>query len=268
MKFTCCVAAAGLCLSSTTYSQASPDETSSSRVGDSRILTPDAATNRAVKSDPIIAESGLPVSNRGVQIRSVDFEDGLLELFNFNEGDVDLTGWRFCSHDFDQVRRYTGASGFDGVTIEAGTSLFVHFNDDAPGGDPDRVNRSSLGGSFATPLDQDAYGVQIYFPGPGGSVSFGNSTLIADHVQWNIDGEGVGVAEFRTQQAVDENLWSAIGDFVATLEDSARIELTDLSGDEFGEPAEYEVVSGGSCDGDVDGSGVVDFDEAGIATSI
>ncbi|MEO1129083.1 MAG: dockerin type I domain-containing protein [Planctomycetota bacterium] len=191
-------------------------------------------------------------AERDVQIRSIDFDNGLIELFNFGATDVDLTGWRFCTHDFNQQRRYTAAGGFNAVTIEAGTSVFVHFNNDAPA-NSDAIDRSTLGGSFATPLDTDAYGLQIFFPASNGSVSFGNSTLIADHLQWNINGSGVGTAEARTNQAVSESLWTAIGDFIATEVDSARIDLTDLSGDEAGGPSEYAVTAADLYDEAVDG---------------
>lgn len=188
-------------------------------------------------------------AGRSVQMRSVDFDAGIIELFNFDRADVELNGWRFCSHDFNEQRRYTAASGFAGVTIESNTALFVHFNDDAPAGDPDRINRSALGGAFATPLDQDAYALQLFFPDVNGTVSFGNSTLIADHLQWNIDGQGVGSTESRTAQAVGESLWSATGDFVSTQANSAAIRLIDLSGDFPGSPAEYDVVdaTAGGC---------------------
>ncbi|MEL6796369.1 MAG: GC-type dockerin domain-anchored protein, partial [Planctomycetota bacterium] len=181
-------------------------------------------------------------SEREVQIRSVDFDAGVIELFNFSSIDFDLSGWRFCSHDFDQARRYTAAAGFGGVTIESDTSVFIHFNNDAPANDPDRINRSTLGGAFASPLDQDAYALQLFNPDTNGNVSFGNSSLIADHVQWNVNGSGVGSAETRTAQAVSEQLWSANGDFVATEADSDAIVLTDLSGDIQGAPAEYAVL--------------------------
>ncbi len=183
---------------------------------------------------------------RAVQIASVDFNTGVLELHNFDASDIDLDGWRFCSHDFDEARRYTAPTGLDGITIEAGTSVFIHFNNDAPA-DPDRVNSSSLGGLFALPLDQGAKGIQLYFPNASGIVAFGNSTLIADHLQWN-DGGTVGSATFRTAQAVAENLWSANGDFIVTNATTSRIDLTDTTGGTDHSPANY-LVSGAPQEG-------------------
>ncbi|MEM9065399.1 MAG: GC-type dockerin domain-anchored protein [Planctomycetota bacterium] len=179
-------------------------------------------------------------SERSVQIRSIDFENGLIELFNFASVGVDLSGWRFCTHDFDQNLRYTSPAGLNGVTIPTGESFVIHFNNDADISDPLAINRSALG-AFAEPLDQDAYGMQLFFPGSSGSVSFGNSTLIADHLQWNLDGAGVGQSETRTAQAVSEGLWTSNGDFISTENDSILIDLIDLSGDEAGGPSEYAV---------------------------
>ncbi len=193
---------------------------------------------------------------RQVQITSIDFDRGVLSVTNLSTDAFDLSGWRFCSHDFDQARRYSGTNGLDGITLEPGDVLRVYYNDDAPAGDPLRVNRSQLEGSFALPLDQDAYAVQLFFPGPDGSVSFGDSTDIADHIQWNIDGQGAGSAETRTGQAVSEGLWTAEGDFIATEADSASIRLIDLSGDVPGGPDEYEVL-GADCPADLDGDGVL-----------
>ena len=90
------------------------------------------------------------VAERHVQFRSVNFQTGVIELFNFDSADIDLSGWRLCSHDFDERRRYTSPVGLSGVTIEAGTSLFVHLNDDAPAGDADAINRSALGDDTLT----------------------------------------------------------------------------------------------------------------------
>ncbi|MEM1424639.1 MAG: hypothetical protein AAGH64_11635, partial [Planctomycetota bacterium] len=163
--------------------------------------------------DPSPSVRGVTAPERAVQIRSVDFQTGVIELFNFGVSPLALDGWRFCTHDFNQSRVYTGPNGFTGVTVGAGASGFVHVNNDAPTGDASRVNASSLGGGFASPLGTGAYALQLFFPGANGSVSFGNSSLIADHIQWNIAGAGVGSTEFRTSQAVSQSPWSAIGDF-------------------------------------------------------
>ena len=214
--------------------------------------------------DALAASPPIPALERYVQLRGVDFTDGIIELFNFGDVDVALDGWRFCSHDFDQERRYTAPNGFDGTSISAGGSVFVHFNNDAPLDTANRINRADLGGALAEPLDQDAYALQVFFPDANGNVDFGESAQIADHLQWNIDGLGAGQAEARTQQAVDEGLWSAIGDFVATTALSEFIELVDLSGDEFGQPDEYFVEAGGI---DSDGDGVTDDADNCILTA-
>jgi hypothetical protein len=189
--------------------------------------------------DAVVSAAGIS-EPRDVQISKIDFTNGLLVLTNFGPTDVDLSGWRFCSHDADQLRVYTSSAGMNGVTIESGTSIQIHFNDDAPVG-PDFVNRTTLG-NFALPLDSDAYGIQLYFPGTTGSISFADSTLIADHVQWRLAGGGAGLSETRTAQAVGQFLWTATGDFVETTVDSTAINLLDLLGGRLHGPADYEAV--------------------------
>ena len=215
----------------------------------------------------VSAFAGVGPDPRNVQIRSIDFENEVIEVFNFDELDVDLSRWRFCSHDFNQQLRYSGFDGLDGVVLESGTSIFIHIANDAPSGDPDRFNRSDLGGSIATPLDRDAYGIQFYFPGSNGAVSFGNSDLIADHLQWNIDGSGVGFAERRTNQAVSVNLWSAVGDFIATQPDSTRVVLDDTTGGTDHGPSDYTVegdVAVNSCAADFNNDGEVNLGDFGL----
>lgn len=201
--------------------------------------------------------AGAVADNRDVQIRSVDFVNSVVELYNFGEVDIDLTGWRSCTHDFNEVRRYSAGSGLNGVVIEAGTSVYFHYENDAPM-DEDRLNIADIGGAFALPLDQDAYGMQIFFPDEGGAVSFGNSSLIADHVQWNIDGQGAGDAEFRTGQSVSQGLWTAIGDFIATSADSESFSLTDNGDGRLHGPSNYTVVDP-ACAADLTGEGDLNF---------
>lgn len=60
-------------------------------------------------------------------IRSIDTGALVLELHNFGSANELLSGFRFCSHDDNQFRVYSDSTGLNGVTIEAGTSLFLHL---------------------------------------------------------------------------------------------------------------------------------------------
>ena len=92
------------------------------------------------------------------------------------------------------MRQYSLSTGLNGITIENDTSLFIHFNNDAPV-DPDRLNIISLG-AFAAPLDQGPYGMQLYFQTP-----FGDGNNIADHLQWNLGGADDLSADERSDEA-------------------------------------------------------------------
>jgi len=165
--------------------------------------------------------------DRDVKIRSVNFETGVFELHNFGDTDVDLSAWRWCSADENQIQEYSGASGLNGVTIEAGASILFYFNDDAPsGGDANNINRSDMGGDWAEPLDATAYGMGIYFddPGPPG-ISFGNGDQMADYLQWDIEGVGNVIADFRADEAVAGGLWGDVDDWISTADDTVQIVL-------------------------------------------
>ncbi|MEO0972441.1 MAG: hypothetical protein AAFX85_05040 [Pseudomonadota bacterium] len=172
---------------------------------------------------------------RDVQIRSVNFDTGVVELFSFGAADEVLDGYRFCTHDEDQVRRYSSTGGLNGFTIEAGTSFFIHFNNDAPG-DSDSTNISDIAGNFATPLDAGAYGLQIYFP----PVQFGNGNQIADHLQWSIDGLDDPSADDRSDEAESGGVWVDQSQWISTATDTVLITLLDASGAELHSPADYE----------------------------
>ena len=175
---------------------------------------------------------------RDVVFRSIDFDTNIIELFNSGATDEDLSGWRFCSHDEDQVRVYSSGAGLNGVTIEAGTSLFVHVNNDAPGGDTDRVNASTVG-ALASPLDNDSWSIQIYFP----PVSFGNGNTIADHLQWSIDGIDNTTADERSDEAESGGVWTDQSLWISTSADTRRIELDDAAlGTVLNSPADYSAL--------------------------
>lgn len=180
-------------------------------------------------------------AERSVQIRSIDFDTQIVELFNYGFADVALDGWRFCSFDENDAFVYSSPGGLNGVTIESGTPIFVHFNDDAPGGDPDRINRSVVG-PFATPLDESAWGLSIYDPPASGIVSFGDSTQIADYLQWNVGGSPNSSASTRAGQAVGEGLWTGINDFVPTSAETTRIDLTVVFDNRLHGPLDYTLI--------------------------
>lgn len=192
------------------------------------------------------AFAGVASPERCVQIASVDFITGVIELRNIDPANsFDLSGWRWCSHDEDQVRRYSGFGGLNGVTIPAGGSLFFHTQNDAPAA-PDRINISSIGGSFALPFDSGSYGLGIFAP-IGGSLSFGAPEDYIDHLQWSVDGIDNTSADDRSDEAENAGLWTDQSLWISTTDSTERIELTDLSGAELHSPANYLVLEPQVC---------------------
>ncbi|MEM7629615.1 MAG: GC-type dockerin domain-anchored protein [Planctomycetota bacterium] len=201
----------------------------------SRVLS--ACALAALACSP--AAAGVGVLERCVQITSVDFTTGVIELRNLAATDVDLSGWRWCSHDEDQVRRYTAPGGLNGVTIPAGQSLFFHTLNDAAL--PGEINISGLNGSFALPFDSGAYGLGIFAPINGG-LNFGSPEDYIDHLQWSIDGIDNTSADDRSDEAENAGLWTDQGLWISTTAETERIELADLAGTELHSPAAYTVV--------------------------
>ncbi|MEM7315945.1 MAG: hypothetical protein AAF497_22645, partial [Planctomycetota bacterium] len=102
---------------------------------------------------------------RSVQISAVDFTAGTIELTNFGSATADMSTWRFCSHDDDQVRVYSSAPGIGGTLAAGETVSFAISND-----------------NFALPFDNDAYSLSIFDTGAGG---FGGTDNMLDHLQWS-----------------------------------------------------------------------------------
>ncbi len=206
-------------------------------------------------------------SPRDVQIRSIDLSAGVIELFNFGAVDADLSGWRFCTHDEAVIRRYTGSSSLNGITLPAGGSLFIHTLNDAD--EPGEINVALLG-AFALPVDgddpADAYAIQIYFP----PVSFGNGNTIADHAQFSFGGVDNLTADERSDEAESGGVWVDQTEWIATAADSGRIELVGQCGRELHSPADYAVTAAPApaCAGDVNGDGSTDvFDFSDLAAN-
>lgn len=214
----------------------------------------------------ILAVGAGTAAERDVQIRSVNFATGVVELHNFGATDEPLDGWRFCTHDAGIAFQYSGPAGFNGVTIEAGTSVFLHYNDDA-GSDPDHFDASELSGAFAFPLDFDAYGMQIYFPNAQGFVNFGDPSLMADHLQWSESGADDASADERSDEAQNAGLWNNQDEWIATTADTQRIVLLDDTGGTAHGPEDYLVstCSTAGCDnGDLNGDCSVGLDDLSI----
>jgi hypothetical protein len=155
---------------------------------------------------------------RDVQIVDIDFELEVVELFNFGTGNEDLSGWRFCSHDDNEIRRYSSSTGLDGVMIGPNEPLFIHFANDAPA-DPDHINLPA--GNFALPLDRGPYALGLYFS----PVVFSDGNTIADHVQWSIDGVDNTSADERSDEAEAGGVWTDQSLWAITNVDTAALTL-------------------------------------------
>ena len=194
---------------------------------------------------------------RDVQFKSVDFDTSVIEVHNFGDSVQPFVNWQFCTHDDNQTRRYSTSGLLNSVSLDAGESLFIHFNNDAPGGATDALNISSLG-SFATPLDRGPYSIGLYLNG-----AFGSPNSLVDHLQWSIDGVDNSTADERSLVAQMAGLWTSESEWISTSATTRRLELIlDGSGDP---PAEahgatsYAVVEPSPAD--IDGDGDVDGDD-------
>lgn len=203
---------------------------------------------------------------RDVQIRSIDFETGVFELHNCGSETIDLSQWRFCTHDEDQVRRYTAETGLVGISLTPGASLFIHTNNDAPGGNT--INVSAMGGLFAAPLDQaGAFAIGLYFPDADGVVDlfdFGNPAQYGDHIQWSEGGADNLTADERSDEAELAGLWADQSQWIDVSVNTLRIDLTDTTCGLLHSPADYLVTdAGGPCnDADLaEPFGMLDFSD-------
>jgi len=210
----------------------------------------------------LAASSAALAADRDIQFRSIDLGAGVVEIHNFGDAAVDLSGWRFCTHDFNEIRRYSANSGLNGVSVPAGGSIFIHYNDDAPA-DPSALNISSIGGFFAQPLNSASYALEIFTPGPDGLLSFGSTTDMNDHVQWAVDPASVGSASARSVQAAAAGLWTASTAYIDTEPTTSLIVLTDDTGAELHGPANYVLDPAPPCTPDVNNDGVLDNGDIG-----
>jgi hypothetical protein len=188
-----------------------------------------------------------------IQFSSIDFTTSVVELHNFGATDQLLDGWRLCSHSDDNGEfNYTSVSGLDDFTIEAGTSMFLWIDNNGPD-DSNNIDIEDLAGNFASDLDQDAYSIGLYWP-DGGSVQFGVSDDLADHLQWNLDGVDNSQADARSSLAETAGLWTDQDEWIATTVTTTRLELNDLTGGLLHGPDDYDVIEPNPADFDGDGN--------------
>ena len=192
---------------------------------------------------------------RNIQIRTVDLVNQTIEVHNFGTTDQPLDGWRFCSHDENSERRYSGSGSLNGMTLAAGESMFLMYNNNASAAN--EFNISSLG-NFATPLDAEgAYAIQFYI-----NSSFGSGGSIADHVQFSLDGLDNLSADARSATAqgsvwTDDEAWISVSESTASIMLNDGAEISEIHG-----PADYTVTeSAPPLVGDFDEDGDVDADD-------
>jgi hypothetical protein len=174
---------------------------------------------------PAFAIAQTSGSEEDVQFRSIDFATQILELHNYGSSSWALDGWRFCSHDVSDGFDYTSSGGLDGITLAAGESLNVHWNNDASGANA--INISALGGQAVDDLSVNGIGdgisINIYRDG-----NFGSSASMIDHIQYSFDGADVGGSSNpRGGVAVGASLWSATSDWVSVGDSTTALILAD-----------------------------------------
>ncbi|MAY75914.1 MAG: hypothetical protein CMJ31_14580 [Phycisphaerae bacterium] len=159
---------------------------------------------------------------RDIKFVEVDFVARTITLRNTGAAAESLDAWRFCSHDLDEVRRYSSPSALNGITLAPGDTLTLHYENDAPKADAFAVNVSSLG-NVAGDLLRSPYAIQIYFP----PTSFGNGNQIADHIQWSLEGLDDEVADERSDEAEAGGVWEDQTLWIETSKDSLSITLNE-----------------------------------------
>ena len=198
------------------------------------------------------ATAQVPDSERAIQIRTIDLANRTIEVHNFGTTDQSLAGWRFCTHDESEERRYGSGTGLNGVVLPAGESLLVMYNNDASAAN--ELNISALG-NFALPLDAEgAYAIQFYFQTP-----FGSGANIADHLQFSLGGFDNSTADARSSIAEGE-VWSNQSAWISVSESTTSISLNDgAEASEISSPDDYTVTGVTLLLGDVNLDGAVDF---------
>ncbi len=209
-----------------------------------------------------IACATVTAAPRDIQITEININTGVITLHNFGATDEPLDSYRFCSHDDNEVRRYSASGGLNGKTIEAGTDFFVWWSNGGPN-DADNTNAKNITGNFAGPIDNGPFGVSLYFP----PVSFGNGATMADHAQWSVGGSDNKTADERSDEAELGGLWTDQSLWISTTTTSEVIRLQPKFGGQIlHSPDDYATFS--PIEGDLNGDYLVDTADLGSLIAV
>jgi len=194
-------------------------------------------------------------AERDVQIVSVDTVSGVFTITNTGQETTSLAGWRFCSHNTSQVRRYTSPIGLVDFELAPNATITIHLNNDADAGNTSQVNASDIG--TIADFELDAFAIGLYFPNDGGLTPFGDGNFLADHIQWSVDGADNANADERSDEAEAGGVWTDQSAWISVTSTTTSIELNDSSFGELHGPGDYIVHE--PCIADLTGDGLLDF---------
>lgn len=191
---------------------------------------------------------------RDVQIVSVDTVSRVFTVTNTGEETTSLAGWRFCSHNSSQVRRYTSPIGLVNLELAPHARITIHLNNDADAGNSSQVNATEIG-TFAD-FELGAFAIGLYFP-DGTITPFGDGNFLADHIQWSIGGVDNANADERSDEAEAGGVWTDQSTWISVSSTTTLVELNDPSFSELHGPGDYVVHE--PCIADLTGDGELDF---------
>lgn len=153
-------------------------------------------------------------SQASVVFSNVSIANNTITITNSSDSEnVDLSGWRFCSHDLDSARRYTSTSFLNGISLAAGESLTFEAS---------AINA-------AGPFQNNAFSIGLYSDDDG-ALSFGSANDLAAFVQFTSgEFDNLGSSQARTATAIAAGLWDATGSFVDAGNGATEINLNNLA---------------------------------------
>jgi len=216
------------------------------------ITTPTRLTSLALIA---LAGSHALAGERDIQFVNIITDDHIFMIGNLGTETIALDGWRFCTQNSSQIRVYSSPSGLDGVSIEPSRSITIHLDNNANPAIPTQHNASDVG-LFAD-FELEAYALALYHHNPDGSIPFHDGTFMVDYLQWSIGGVDNDTADERADEAEDGGLWVDQSEWISVRNDTLLIGLTDPTGAELHNPANYVLFN--NCRADMTDDGMLNF---------